>query len=258
MAITYQDTSVTGTGSEPPRYYRTITFADAAAGDLLVAGGVSMDLVSAIENTPAVATTSGSTSSWTSSYSASSGSDCDWVMGWAEVSSTGSVTVRVNVRSSTDGAGHMYVAGWLIPDGEWSGTPALTAMAGGDADGRVTVSVGSSGSNVFYLAGDWDAGTVSGSEPSTNATDHESTQDSGYYTVAARSWSSQDSGSRSYGVGTESGGDWTGAVMVVAGASGTGATVPATAVAGTSTVQTYSTRGAEIVMGGASKQGIWT
>jgi hypothetical protein len=255
MAITYvESTDFTSGGAATPDFNKSITFSGAASGDLLVVIGLAESWTDGNATESNIATTSGSTGTWTVSRPTSTASDAEAIIGWASVSSTASVTVRVNCRVADTGQ-HMGVAGWLIPAAEWTGTPALsvnTPDATGD-NATIPLTFGNQ-SKVFYACADWAAVTASTtSTPATGATNHESTLDTGRYTAWVRSWSAQASASSTpYGPGSVTGADSAIVACVVQEATGSGATVTHTPTSAVTAASTAPNVGAALTIIGVT------
>lgn len=220
MALTYVETAswaTIGTLNSGFGWYKDITFAGAASGDLIVVFGGS-EGNNFVGGTRAATTQSGSTGSWTLVSPASTfANDTDAIGAWATVSSTGSVTVRVQLRAGS--SDHIGACGILIPAAEWTGTPAGTTFVA-DADGQVSVTLANT-STVFYAAADWSGSSNPGtSNTPAGSTNRTSVFDSEHYSVAVRTWTAQGSGTRAYGPTGLSGDDWTGVVIAVQEAGG--------------------------------------
>lgn len=215
MAISYvavADFSQYGTAT--PNYWRTITFTNCQVDDLLVVIGGSANYNSANSTAREVVTTSGSTSIWTQTSTTPEASvDCDNHAGWATVTGAGSITVRVNVRAGP--FDEMGIVGWRFPVGEWTGTPAFTAVGGADWDGSLEVTVGTNDSTVLYAGFDWSAGDPGTDGEPAGATNHTTYYDNNYYAVAARSWTGQAAGTREYGVNKDGENDYSIIICVV-------------------------------------------
>ncbi len=228
----------------------------ASAGDLLVAFGAASDQNGSTGDNGSVATQSGSTSAWTQAGTPDpvNSADCAFTVAYATVSTGGSITVRVTLACNS--AAHLGAGVWVVPAAEWTGTPAFVAWGPGTGNDYVSVTL-SNTSTVLLAGADWSAATASGSDPD-GATEHTTHNGGTTYSVIARSWTGQTSGTDTYGLDSTAGTDWTGSAIVVQEASAGGASITATAVSGTSTVQNYTTSNVDIVIGGTSRQGIWT
>lgn len=193
----------------------TVTVGD---GDKIVAFGCSENANGS--GTAALATQSGSTGTWTVSASNNANQTPGFVMGWADASAAGSVTVRVTVPTS-GGASQMGAGVWVIPAGQWSGTPAVTTMAAHDLDGQVSVTL-SATSTVIYGGADWSA-LAPGGAVTPSGTADSNWSDGVHYAGLLADWTAQASGTRVYGPNAAAGDDWIGAVLVIQGdASGGG------------------------------------
>lgn len=207
MSVTYFSTASWATAgtSSGSGWYKDVTI-DVQTGDLIVAyGGAEND---ASGGTRAVATQSGSTSSWTLCTPTLS-TDADAVGGWAVATADGSVTVRVTVRSN----GHMGASVRVIPAAEWTGTPAWTEMVADD-DGQVSVAL-SAMSWVLLSKGDYNGQTPTTVTTPALGTIHNAAFDAWYWSYAEISWTEQVPGTRNYGLSGMTGCDASGVVLVV-------------------------------------------
>lgn len=215
MSVTYLATAFNTTGSNTgtTNQWKEIT-ASVNVGDLIVAFGICAD--SAGTGVGAISTQSGSTTAWRNvAYSNPTGS-CGHVSGDATATATGSVTIRIQSPSNTTSTPPpMGVGLFIIPAGEWSGTPAYTTMANNDTDAKVSVNVATGGSNVLYFGGDWSAGAPGSSSTPAGAVEDTTYSDTLQYAVAVRHWAAQSAGTRTYGPTSPAGNDWGGKVIVV-------------------------------------------
>lgn len=254
MALTYVPAASWSTGgtNSGTGFYKDFTFTSVAVGDLLVVGGLgeSANYASGVRS---IATQSGTTGTWTLVQPAAvTASDADALGGFATATSSGTIVVRVQIRTA-GAAPAMGVSGVRVPAAEWTGTPVGFTIFN-DADGQVSVTLpGGSTYTVLYWGDDYNASTASTGVIPTTGTNRESVFVSGAHTVFVRTWTAQASGTRNYGPGATTtnasltGLDLTGFAIYVPEASGSSPQtvnptgIASAAVAGTPTVTTSIT-----------------
>lgn len=233
MALTYTQSGAsdtltwgsTGTASAGAGSYKDVTDSGVASGDLLIALAAGEGYTFS-GGTRSIATQTGSTGAWTTYYPTPTiNNDTEVVSGWATASGTGSVTVRPVVRTTAGSFGWIGSALIRIPAAEWSGTVTGVAAFQADADGQVSVTLGSGTWTVIYIGADYSATNPGTTNTPTGGANRSTFTDASHYSVAVRTWTGQASGTRSYGPSGLSGDDFTGVVIAVpeaAGGSNTG------------------------------------
>lgn len=256
MALTYYEVAdwfdASGT-LDGVQIYKEVTVT-ASSGDLLVAVGFGENAEATTRGT--VSTTSGTTSAWTQVGPQNAALGSSYGGGWATVTTGGSITVRVAVSGTDTHYSGMCV--WKFPAADWTGTPAVTNVASGNATGVLQdVTIGAT-STVLMGMGDWSALNPSTGSTPAGGTNHYTYGDGAHYGIVIRSWTGQTAGTRDYGLDADPGdADYIGVLVAVEEAGGTPATVTPSTVAATTSVTEYTERNALITLGGASKQGVW-
>lgn len=236
MALTFVPGTWNSIGTDSGTgLYKDVTFTSVGVGDRLVVAAMAENHNYGTTPTRSITTQSGTTGAWSApaTLDSSFASDCDVWGGEAIATSSGTIVVRVQLRPG--GADWMGVCGWKIPAAEHNagasvrvGNPNSTDIA----NGLLSITLpGGSTYTVLAAGGEYNANAaVTGSNPA-GGTNDTSTQFSGRYTVYARSWTAQASGTRNYGPATMTGGDWTGLVIAIPEAGSGPQTVTPTAVA---------------------------
>ena len=196
-----------GTGG----YYKDIALTGLAAGDLLVAFGANNDYFDGTVRS--ITTFAGTTSAWTTQApTVVADADCDFISGWATVTSGTTATVRVQLRGINP---QMIGAGvWVIPAADWSGTPAYTLIGPTDVDTLVSVTIAAT-STVLYSIGEWNLATIPATSTPSEGVVGTHVFVPTKYVIESRSWTAQAAGTRNYGMPGVSGADAVGAVWAV-------------------------------------------
>lgn len=202
MAISYFATAFDtgGINNGDNSAYKELSITGGQVGDRLVVAAVNADW-STTGQTRSLVTLSGSTSAWTiASEVGVAGSTIDSIIGYSTVSTAGTVTVRVTLRSVI---APMGVSAWLIPAAEHSGTPSFTTV--NPINYASLTPTLTETSNVFLAAGDWLALDLGSPTLSPTGTLHVDAFVSGQYQAFVASWASQTSGTRAYGLASDPG-----------------------------------------------------
>ncbi len=220
--ITYTDTPWdtvgTSTSGDGDTRYKDIVIPGAQIGDLILVFGVAENYQGTTSERYMNDVSVGGVKTGPWIYNAphvNSNTDVDFYAGYALVTSSGDITIRVGLRINVS-TGKVGVGAYLIP------STLLTSSYGfadsgftNDTDSQIPTTL-SSNSKVIYMAGDWATMGLGSIPTPAGGTIHRTFYDSSYGVWTAL-WDNQPVGTRNYGASGVSGHDISGAIFILSG-----------------------------------------